>query len=467
MLRDAFGSTHFVGIGGAGMSVVAQLLAAQGVEVSGCDRQQSAVISDLRSQGIHVDVGHDASHARGIDTLVISTAVRTDNPDVVGAKRGGVKVVHRSEALAALMNSQRSVAVAGTHGKTTTTAMLASALHSGGVDASVAVGARLASGGSGAYVGSDEVFIAEADESDGSFLRYQPDIAIITNLEPDHLDYYKSPEAFFEAFEQFVKQMPPKGTLIVGIDDDGARQLLSTVNEELNIITYGYAEDADVRILQGAEPRVSGAFLGQGDERVKISLKTPGRHNVLNAVGALVCAVALGADVKLARDGLAEFVGAERRFHHRGEVGDVLVIDDYAHHPTEVRAVLQAATEVADARNGRVVAVFQPHLPSRTRVFAREFAQELQLADRVIIQDVFLAREDYDPSITGEIIANKFANQHQVQYIPDQERVPKTVADLVVPGDVVLTLGAGDVTQQGARILEYIRLSAEGHKDRA
>jgi len=467
MLLDVFGSTHLVGIGGAGMSVVAQLLAARGVDVSGCDRQESAVVSDLRSLGIHVDIGHDAAHTREIDTLVISTAVRADNPDVVGAKRAGVKVMHRSEALAELMNSQQSVAVAGTHGKTTTTAMLAAALHAGGVDASIAVGARLASGGSGAHVGSDAVFIAEADESDGSFLRYRPDIAIITNLEPDHLDYYGTPEAFFAAFAQFITQIPPGGTLILGIDDDGARQLLSHANSRLKIITYGYAADADVQIHDGAETRVSGPIFGKAENTVEISLKTPGKHNILNAVGALTCAAVLGANVKLACEGLAQFAGAERRFHRRGEAREVLVIDDYAHHPTEVRAVLQAAAEVAGKRNGRVIAVFQPHLPSRTRIFAKEFAQELQRADQVIIQDVYLAREDYDPDVTGEIVANEFANQQQVQYVPDQADVPDAVADLAKPGDVVLTLGAGDITEQGERILEQIDLKAGGSEDRA
>lgn len=460
-----FGATHLVGIGGAGMSVIAQLLAARGVAVSGCDRDQSAAVADLVAAGIWVEVGHSAEHIDGIDTLVISTAVRADNPDLVAARAGGVRVLHRSEALAALMAEDRAVAVAGTHGKTTTTAMLAAALHGGGVDASVAIGARLSAGASGAHVGAAPVFIAEADESDGSFLRYHPEIAIVTNLEPDHLDHYGTVGAVTQAFEQFIAGMPEGATLIACADDPGAQALARWAAKHVRVLTYGTTAAANVPIeiagLTLRLPTDPGALASRaGQELTEIQLQTPGAHNALNAAAAWIAARMLDATAAGAARGLAEFAGAERRFQIRGAPGGITVVDDYAHHPTEVRAVIQGARSYLEEhgnKSGRVIAVLQPHLPSRTRAFAPEFAQSLQQADAALVLDVFLAREDSDPHVSGKTITDHFGAGFAGEYLADTQQLGPRLARIARPGDAVLLLGAGDISHLTPQVIEVLQ----------
>jgi len=455
-----FGATHLVGIGGAGMSVIAHLLAGHGVPVSGCDRAESATAHDLRERGIPVSIGHSATHLADIETLVVSTAVRADNPDLVAARAAGIRVLHRSEALAALMAENHAVAVAGTHGKTTTTAMLAAALHGGGVDASVAIGARLAAGGFGAHIGTAPVFIAEADESDGSFLRYHPEIAIITNLEPDHLDHYGTAAAVEAAFTQFITGMPPGATLIACADDPGARALAQRAPAHLRVLTYGADAGADVP-LEIQDLRLRLATNPGSDDRhsTEIALQTPGTHNALNAAAAWIAARLLEADPAGAARGLAEFTGAERRFQIRGVPAGITVVDDYAHHPTEVRAVLEGARSYLRSQggeSGRVIAVFQPHLPSRTRAFAQEFAQALQLADSALVLDVFLAREDPDPNITGATITQYFPSEFSGEYVADADQIGALLAQRTRPGDMVLLLGAGDVTHLAPGVIDAL-----------
>src|SRR5690625_888765 len=446
-----FGATHLMGIGGAGMSVIAQLLAARGVVVTGCDRADSPAAEQLRAHGISVRIGHDPDHVAGADTLVISTAVRGDNPEVLAAREAGMRVLHRSEALAALMAGQRAVAVAGTHGKTTTTAMLAAALHVAGVDASVAIGARLASGGLGAHCGISDIFIAEADESDGSFLRYSPDIAVITNLEPDHLDFYGSPQAVNDAFLQFVAGMPVGGVLVACADDAGAAALARQAPDHVRTITYGQDPSADVVVqIVGREvivPTTPGA--SDDGEVTALELQMPGQHNALNATAAWIVARLLRAQPRGAAAGLTQFSGAERRFEIRGTGAGLTIVDDYAHHPTEVRAVLSAARDylVQEGRaQASVVAVFQPHLPSRTRLFAAEFASALQLADCAVVLDVFLAREDPDPSVSAETILSQFSSDFEALHVRDVSQLARYLAAQGQDGDIVLLLGAGDIS---------------------
>lgn len=459
------GATHLVGVGGAGMSVIAQLLRGHGVVVSGCDRQESSVASHLRSAGIPVAVGHDAAHITDISTLVVSTAVRADNPDLMAARAAGVRVMHRSEALAALMAGNQTVAVAGTHGKTTTTAMLAAALHGGGVDASVAVGARLAaraehSQSLGAHVGTAPIFVAEADESDGSFLRYRPQIAIITNLEPDHLDHYGTEEALRDAFDKFLGQMPDGGTVIACADDPGSAALAQRVGDRLDVITYGLSAGADVQIdVSDLRLRVPVDPRERGGEKMELHLSAPGLHNARNAAAAWIAARILGAEASGASGALARFTGAERRFQIRGEARSVTVVDDYAHHPTEVTAVIEGARSFLRSEgrpNGRVIAVFQPHLPSRTRLFAAEFARALETADAAIVLDVFLAREDPEPGISGATITENFSSSYPGTFLPDVHDLGAKVAELATAGDVVLMLGAGDIPQLTPGVLEAL-----------
>lgn len=443
-----FGKTHMVGIGGAGMSVIAELLHGRGVSVSGCDRAESETTARLNSHGIRVDIGHDSAHIEGVETLVISSAVRPDNPDLVAARAAGSNILHRSQALAALMGESRGVAVAGTHGKTTTTALTAAALHGGGVDASVAIGARLASGGAGAHVGSEPVFVAEADESDGSFLRYRPEIAIVTNLEPDHLDHYGSEEAVREAFKRFVNQMPSGGLLIACADDPGAAALAAGAPGHVKVVTYGVSAGADVRVkVDGMRVTLPENPREAESGSVTFKLSSPGMHNALNAAAAWLAARELGADAEGALFGLESFSGAERRFEVRGRAGGRTIVDDYAHHPTEVAAVIEAARSyiAASGEPGRVIAVLQPHLPSRTKIFAAEFASALQLADQAVVLDVFLAREDADPDVSGATIADLFAPDFAGRYLEDGGRLGAHIREISSSGDVILMLGAGDI----------------------
>ncbi|WP_104432794.1 UDP-N-acetylmuramate--L-alanine ligase [Kineococcus xinjiangensis] len=444
------------------MSGIARLLLARGIPVSGSDARDSAVLADLRAAGARVEVGHAAEHLGDADTVVVSTAVREANPELAEARRRDLAVLHRSQALAALMAGRRAAAVAGTHGKTTTSSMLAVALQEAGLDPSYAIGGELTPGqpqqGRGARDGGGDVFVAEADESDGSFLAYSPAVAVVTNVEPDHLDHYGTAEAVEEAFAAFTRRIVPGGVLVACADDPGAARLAELARSEgVRVRTYGSAEGADVRLLGltaeggGVRAEVVTAAGSLGELRLRV----PGEHNALNAAAALTAAVELGAAAGEALAGLATFGGARRRFELRGEVAGVRVVDDYAHHPTEVRAVLRAAREVAGG--GRVLAVFQPHLVSRTRIFAADFGAALALADEVVVLDVYVAREDPDPAVTGALVASAVAlPAAAVAYEPDRGAAVARLAGRARAGDVVLTLGAGDVTDLGPRLLDAL-----------
>lgn len=456
-----FGATHLIGIGGAGMSVVARLLVAAGVRVSGSDARESDTLAALRIDGITAVVGHHASTVQGVDTVVISSAVRDDNAELVAARSAGVRVIHRSEALAALMIGRRAVAVAGAHGKTTTTAMLATLLSTLGLDPSFAVGGTVttATGSvAGGHLGTGDILVAEADESDGSFLAYLPTVAVVTNVEPDHLDHYGSREAFEQAFVEFASQLGPDGVLVACADDAGSAKLARVHRAGGGqVLTYGQDPHADFVVTVAPSSEGSRAIVRHGGTSTEFSLVVPGVHNILNASGAVAAAVALGVRLEDAGRGVSAFRGTGRRFELRGEAAGVRVVDDYAHHPTEVAALLTAARDVAG--QGRVVALFQPHLYSRTRAFAQEFADALALADEVVVTGVYAAREDLDPEITASTIVDLMPDG-MGRAVEDRSDAVAYIAGLVRPGDLALTIGAGDVTELGPLLLQSVERAA-------
>ncbi|GGS86116.1 UDP-N-acetylmuramate--L-alanine ligase [Nonomuraea spiralis] len=449
---EELGRVHFIGIGGAGMSGIARILLKRGVRVTGSDARSSELVTELRELGATVHIGHAASHIRDVDTVVVSTAIRDSNPELGEALKQGLRIIPRAAALASVMAGRTGVAIAGTHGKTTTTSMLTVALQKCGAEPSYCVGGQLVTTGLGADEGTGGVFVAEADESDGSFLMLAPDIAVVTNVEADHLDNYGDPRAVHDSFARFAERVG--SLLIVCADDPGAAELTARGRERgLRVRTYG-EQGEDYRVT-GVRPDGFGTVFsieGRGDVRLAV----PGAHNALNATAAIAVADELGLAFEDIRDGLAAFTGAKRRFEAKGEAGGVAVFDSYAHHPTELAADLRAARDVVASYSGtgRVIAIFQPHLYSRTRFFADDFGAALALADEVIVLDVYGAREDPEPGVSGAMVAGRVPlPAERVAYAPDRAAVPDLVAGRARPGDIVLTMGAGDVTELGPQLV--------------
>ncbi len=447
---------HLVGAGGAGMSALGTVLLERGHPVTGSDLRASRQVDALRALGADVAVGHRAQLPAGVEVVVVSTAVRADNPEVTTAKAAGIPVWRRAELLAALLTGRRGVLVSGTHGKTTTTAMLTVALQQAGSDPSFAIGGTLNDAGTSAHHGTGEVFVAEADESDGSFLAYRPDVAVVTNVELDHHDHWTSESELAGAFATFLDHRTPGGTAVCGADDAGSRRLAATARPP--VVTFGLtADDADVTAHDLEFGRQATSFrvtAGRADlGRWQIQL--PGAHNVANALAVVAVARELDLDLDAVRAGLAGFAGTQRRFQRMGERRGVTVVDDYAHHPTEVRAVLAAARQAHPV--GRLVAVFQPHLYSRTAALADDFGAALADADVVLVTDVYAAREDPVPGVTGELIADAArAAGADAEYVGGVASLPDAVAALAADGDLVLTLGAGDITEVGGQILQRL-----------
>ena len=469
---------HMVGIGGAGMSGIARILLDRGAQVSGSDAKESRGVAALRARGARVSIGHDAANLdllSGGPTAVITThaAIPKTNPELVEARRRAVPVILRPAVLARLMAGQRTVMVTGTHGKTTTTSMLIVALQHSGFDPSFAVGGELGEAGTNAHHGSGEVFVAEADESDGSLLEYTPDVAVVTNIEADHLDFFGSPAAYTAVFDEFVDRLAPGGSLIACMDDPGAAALAER-SAALGVRVLRYGSDSGGELaarLLSWEQHGTGAvahiqLAGERQPRA-MRLAVPGRHMALNALAAVLAAVDVGADAGEVLDGLAGFEGVRRRFELVGTAGGVRVFDDYAHHPTEVRAALTALRAVAAQDHtghptmtaARSIVVFQPHLYSRTVSFAQEFGQALDSADEVFVLDVYAAREQPLPGVSGATIAEHVGVP--VHYLPDFSAVAGRVAAAARPGDVVVTMGAGDVTMLGPEILAALRAAAD------
>jgi UDP-N-acetylmuramate--alanine ligase len=454
------GRVHFVGIGGAGMSGIARILMVRGVAVSGSDLARSDQLEALAALGARVYAGHAAENVGDANTLVITSAIREDNPELVEARRRGLRVLHRAAALASLMLGKEGIAIAGTHGKTTTTSMLTTVLRHCGADPSYVIGGVLAETGLGADDGGGEFFIAEADESDGSFLMQAPRAAVVTCIEADHLDTYESVAEIEETFAAFARRVTAGGLLVTCADDPGAARLGASAAATLPITVRGYGTSAaaDYRVTDVTPRGMATALtLTAGPRAVtaaagpfRLEIDVPGRHNALNAAAAFAVAAELGFPPGEVAAGLAGYRGARRRMEPKGEADGVRVLDSYAHHPTELAADLTAAREVAG--NGRVIAIFQPHLYSRTRIFAAEFGAALGLADEVLVLDVYAAREDPEPGVTGRLVADAVPGA-AVQFLARAADVPEAITGVAKPGDLVLTMGAGDVTALGPLIV--------------
>ena len=456
-LPAAMDRPHFIGIGGAGMSGIAKILAQRGAEVAGSDAKESATAEALRALGATVHIGHAAGHlADDASCVVVSSAIREDNPELVRAAELGIPVVHRSDALAALMEGLRPIAVAGTHGKTTTTSMLAVSLTELGLRPSYAIGGDLDAPGSNALHGEGDIFVAEADESDRSFHKYAPEVAIVLNVELDHHANYASMDEIYESFETFAGRIVPGGTLVISADHEGARELTRRLAGAVRCVTYGEAGDADVRVLsivpQGLRSQVTVVLDGQ---ELTFTVSVPGRHYALNAVAALTAAAALGVPAAGLASALAAYTGVKRRLQLKGEAAGAQVIDSYAHHPTEMTADLEAMR--AAAGDARILVVFQPHLFSRTQELGKEMGQSLALADASVVLDIYPAREDPIPGVTSELIIEAArAAGADVTAVHDKAEIPAVIAGMAKPGDLVLTMGAGDVTDLGPKILDRL-----------
>lgn len=436
---EQLGRVHFVGIGGAGLSGIARLMHQRGIAVSGSDANDSVVVRALQSEGITVHVGHDAAHVVGVDTVVATTAAREDNPEIVAAQERGLRLWPRSAGLQSVLLGKTVVAIAGTHGKTTTTAMTVVALQEAGLDLTFAIGAEVETLGTNARLGTGDIAVVEADESDGAFLVYTPDIAVITNVDADHLDHWGTEEAYEAAFAEFARRA----------------RLTIAERPDLADVTASFGDGASLR---GHDFTVDGGCArfrvdDRGTDLGWVELAVPGRHYAQDALFALAVGLELGQDPAALIRGLARHRGAKRRMELIGEAAGVTVYDSYAHHPSEIRGDLEAARSLV-AAEGRLVVCFQPHLVSRTRIFGAEMGAALGAADEVIVLDVYVAREDPDPAVTGALVAGAVPlDADRVSFVPHRDDVVATVLGLARPGDLVLTLGAGDVTALAPQVL--------------
>ena len=441
---------HFIGIGGAGMSGLARIALSHGITVSGSDAKDSSVVIALSALGATVATSHDAANIDGADLVVYSTAISDSNPERARAAELKIPTLTRAAALAVLMSESKSVAVAGTHGKTTTSSMLAVALQACAADPSFAIGGTITASGSNAHRGTGEIFVAEADESDGSFTEYHPFAAIVTNVEHDHVDYFPTPESVAQAFRDFAATIKSEGFLTYCADDAGAVALASTT-KNVQLISYGTSDGADLHIDQielmtmGSSARAvwNGKTVGH------IELQVPGHHNLLNAAGVLATGLKLGFGAAELLTGLATFRGTGRRFELIGTVHGVRVVDDYGHHPTEIQVTLEAARRYA--ADGRLIVIFQPHRFSRTQAFASAFAAVLDTADRAIVLEVYAASEKPIDGVTSKLITRQMKNG---EYIPNFVEVTDSVIEMAQPGDVIMTLGAGDVSSLAPIIVD-------------
>jgi len=439
-MPDEPGRVHLVGVGGAGMSGIAHLLAAAGLAVTGSDRTDGDAVAALRRAGVQVAIGHAAANLGDADTVVASGAIPADAPEIAAARERGLPVVHRARALAWLTGRHRVVAVAGAHGKTTSTAMVVEGLRALGGEPSFVNGGVIRSLGTSAAAGSDDLFVIEADESDGSFLLYDTAVALITNVDPDHLDHWGSEDAFEAGFVEFAS----RAREFVAISSDDPRAAAITPRIEGRVVTFGRAEGADVRVHSVESAAAVSFTISYRGEELPVALRVPGLHNALNAAGAFAVLTGLGASPRAALDAIATFDGTERRFELRGEVRGVRVYDDFAHHPTEIRAALTAARGAVGA--GRIIPVFQPHLYSRTRMLADEFAAVLEeLADTTVVVPIYAARQHPEPGVTGALIVDRFREGSSGVYLEDWDAAAGHAAGLARSGDIVMPMGGGDI----------------------
>ena len=435
------------------MSGLARIALSDGIAVSGSDAKDSSVLTALRALGAEVFTSHEAAHVQGADVVIYSTAISASNPEMAYAVERSIPILTRAQALAALMSGSKSIAVAGTHGKTTTSSMLTVALQACGVDPSFAIGGTLTASGSNAHRGTGDFFVAEADESDGSFVEYRPLAAIVTNIEHDHVDFFHTPEAVTEVFENFAVTISPQGFLIYCADDVGATRL-GTSALACRPISYGESESADLRIDQielkamGSSARV----MWRGRAVGHLELQVPGHHNLLNAASCLAMGLTLEMPIHQLLEGLHNFRGAGRRFELKATEHGIRIIDDYGHHPTEITVTLQAARRYAG--DGRVLVIFQPHRYSRTQAFLEDFAVSLDLADDVTLLEIYAASEKPIHGVSSSLIAEKMNHGH---FIPNFASASERVIEMAKPGDVIITLGAGDVNSLAPIIAEGLQ----------
>lgn len=449
---DDLGTIHFIGIGGSGMSGIARILIGMGHKVTGSDLRDTSNVAALRELGATIHIGHAAENLGNPDTVVVTSALWPTNPEYLLAKERGIPVLHRSAALAYLTTKHRLVAVAGAHGKTTSTGMVITGLLRLGVEPSFVNGGVIAELGASSASGKDDLFIIEADESDGSFLHYDTAVALITNVDPDHLDHYGSLEAFEAEFAKFAQGS--KEFVAISSDDPGAVRVSKLISGK-RVLTFGKDSSADVQLtsIDASGARVAFSLKFEGNEYSAV-LNVPGEHNAINAAGAFAVLVGLGFDPEKSLAGISTFNGTERRFELHGIRRGVSVYDDFAHHPTEVAAALSAARAVVG--EGKLITVFQPHLYSRTRLMHREFAEALSLSDQVVVMDIYAAREDPEPGVTGQLVSDSFQDANQVHYVPLWDDAPAVAASLANDGDFIITMGCGDVYRMVPQILDAL-----------
>ncbi len=443
---------HFIGIGGIGMSGIAEVLLTLGFVVSGSDIEMSAITDRLKSLGATVWEGHEAGHVAGCDIVVVSSAIGPGNPEISAARQRGIPVISRTKMLAELMRFRTGIAVAGAHGKTTTTSLAAVVLDEAGFDPTIVVGGKVRSMKTNARLGEGKYIVAEVDESDGNFVQLTPMYALITNVDAEHLDFYGGLENIYDAFVRFARQVPFNGAVICCSDDPHLRTIMPRIDRR--IITYGFGPDVEVR---GSAPEIrpggsSFTLTVRGERRGELFLNIPGRHNVLNALGVCTLADELGIPFKAIARAFAAFEGVARRFEIKGERDGALFVDDYGHHPTEIRAVVRAIRERYDRR---LLVVFQPHRYSRTRDVHELFEDCFEGADEVFITEIYPAGEDPIPGVHGELVyrAARRGGHGNVHYIPDWDDLRRVVREHMHPGDLVLTLGAGDIWKLGEELL--------------
>ena len=448
---------HFVGIGGAGMSPLAKVLTEMGYEVSGSDRAESDIIRRLRELGAVVYIGQDGEHVRGVDAIVVSTAIPYDNPEVLAAGQLGIPKLHRSDINAALVNSRKGIAVAGAHGKTTTTSMLGVALDHAGISPTIIIGGEVADLGTNAKLGKGEYLVSEADESDGSFLKLKPHIAVVTNVENDHMDHYGTMDNIRAAFRQFIENVDKEtGYAVLCFENENLRNIAKEVDRKY--ISFAIDEPAD---YQAANIETNGAGISfdvmhGGENLGRVTLNIPGRHNVLDALAAVVTGLSIGLTMKEMAGGLAQFHGAKRRFQTKGRERGIWVVDDYAHHPTEIATTLKAAKQTDPKR---LICVFQPHRYSRTKLLHKEFGRAFKEADLLILTDIYAAGEAPVEGIDGSTILKEVtrATGQDVTYLQKREDIAPYLASVVREGDLVITMGAGDIYRTAEELVEELK----------
>ncbi|WP_110956235.1 UDP-N-acetylmuramate--L-alanine ligase [Anaerosinus massiliensis] len=452
-MLNGINKIHFVGIGGAGMSAIAKILVEKGFEVSGSDLQDSEIVSKLKALGATIFYGQRKENVKNADAIVVSTAISEQNPEVVAAKEKHIKIFHRSDIVAALMNQQMGIAIAGAHGKTTTTSMIGVMLDYAGSDPSIIIGGEVDYLGSNAKLGHGEYLVAEADESDGSFLKLLPKIAVVTNIENDHMDFYGTMENILKTFEKFLNNLPQKdGLAVLCFNNVHIRNIAKKLDRKF--ISYAIDEDADyvAKNITTNGAGTSFEVYRHGENLGRISLNIPGKHNVLNALASIIVGDQLGLSITSMAAGLRQFNGAKRRFQTKGRVKDVWVVDDYAHHPTELSTTLSAARQT---KPKRLICVFQPHRYSRTQLLRKEFGVCFDEADMLVLTDVYSAGEKPIEGVSGETIRTEVEkHMHKdIVYIADRKEIASYLSDFVTAGDLVMTMGAGNIYLTGEELV--------------